>query len=294
MPELPCPICNKGKIAKLYLKTRELITGEEFLILECDFCTVKKTFPVPENLSSYYEKFAEQNMRRQINRVLAVFRNMLLNMEIDRIVKSAHVKEFLDIGCGIGDLANLLHKKGYRIFCADSAIKKPVYIRNTGVPYYSVNYENYEIKNFTGLKNGVAIVRHVLEHIKEPDIFLDKLLSYGAKTFYIVVPNIDSLRAKLLGHYNYYLDPPRHIWHFNKMSLKILFEKHNLKILSSGFDTIPSIVPDLYRFLYLNKLPERICEFFNPKGIISTLSLPLGWLLPGNVIWFLVKWRGHG
>ena len=289
MTSLPCPICSKGQLSKKYLEAHDLVTGEIFTLLECDFCSVKQTFPIPDDLSRHYNTDLCNLMRKKPNRIHSLFKNILMQIELSRITKNVRVKEFLDIGCGAGDFAKILYEKGYKISCVDSAIEKPYYIKGIDVNYHIIDYNNYEIENFKGMDNGTIILRHVLEHIKTPNLFIKKILAYGGDIFYIVVPNISSLKNKILRSYNCYLDPPRHIWHFNKTSLEVFFERFNLKIINFGYYTIPTFIPSLYRFLRIKRVPERIYKYFEPQGPIATLSLPLDWLLPNDVIWFILR-----
>jgi hypothetical protein len=83
-------------------------------------------------------------------------------------------------------------------------------------------------------------------------------------------------------------DPPRHLWHFNHRSLRALCEGLNMTIISHGYDTIPNIIPSLYRFLRLRGVCSRVYNICSPKGVLSSISTPLNPLLPFNVTWVLV------
>jgi len=290
--ELPmtCTICGIGRLDKTFIETRDIITGELFSLIECDHCKVKKTHPIPDDMSRYYETDLGEAMRKDPGKLYAALKRRLLNIELSRITKVVKDAEFLDIGCGTGDFSRLIHEKGLKVSAVDSAFKRPAYIsENNSIPYYCIDYNDYGIKGFAGMRNGVAILRHVLEHIKEPGSFIERMLGYGANTFYVAVPNISSLKSKLLGQYCWHLDPPRHVWHFDHNSLDLFFRRLGFKVAARGFDTIPIIVPSLYRYMRMKGVSQRVCNIFEPKGIVSTLSLPFDWILPNDIIWVIAQ-----
>jgi len=285
---LQCTLCGKGSLSKKVFETYDMETKELFSFFECSFCKVKRIYPIPSDMSLYYMKDTGISMRKKTNRVHRFFKKVLLNKEFTRITKALDVEEFLDVGCGTGDFSELIHSKGYKIIAVDSALERPVFIENTDIPYHRIDYDTYTINDFKA-RRTVVILRHVLDHIKDPNNFIEKMLDYGALGFYIVVPDTDCMKMRIFRSYNCYIDPPRHIWHFNKGSLKIFFDRLNLKIVEFGYDTIPTIVPSIYRFLRIKGMPKIIYKYFEPKGTIATLSLPIDFLLPNDVLWFIVK-----
>jgi hypothetical protein len=115
------------------------------------------------------------------------------------------------------------------------------------------------------------------------------MIDHGANSFYIVLPDISSSASKLFGACNFFLDPPRHLWHFDMKSVETFCRQLGLTVVDSGFDTIPLVIPSLYRHLRIRKTPQWLYRPFAPKGAIAAVSLPLDWLLPRNVLWVLVR-----
>jgi SAM-dependent methyltransferase len=289
MQNMLCPICGRGELSLRFLEAKDCISKEKFVLLQCTFCQVKRTYPVPRSLVPYYETEIGLWMRGRANKVYQFFRNIVLLKEIQRITRRIAAKEFLDVGCGSGVFSKILHEKGYRVQAVDSALEKPFSIRNLDIPYYIIDYNDYSIKDFSTAGGEVVILRHVLEHLREPAVFMKKMLLSKGRIFYIVLPNASSLKNKIFRSYNFFLDPPRHLWHFDEKSLRIFFEKLNLRILDFGYDTIPTVIPSLYRFLRIKGISPKIYNYFQPTGIIATLFLPIDWLLPNDMIWFIVK-----
>lgn len=288
MDNLPCPICAKGRFDKEVLETRDIVTGDKFKIIECSSCRVKHTYPVPVDISRYYETDIGSAFMRRDPKVYAFFKNVLLGREMRRLSRLMGPEvEFLDVGCGTGNFSRVIHHGGYKVSAVDSSPERPADLPE-GVAYYMMDYENYNIQNII-TRERTVILRHVLEHIKDPVKFLNKLIGYGAGSFYILLPNAESLKGRLLGRYNWQLDPPRHIWHFSRASLAAMSERLGLEMSSFGYETIPTFVASLYRYLRLNGYPEKVYNLVNPKSPASTLSLPLDWLMPGDAMWMILK-----
>lgn len=284
-----CPICRQGRFSRVFLQTCDLVSATPFSLLECDSCGVKKTSPFPEDLTLYYQNEMGGMMRQATSDLHLFLKNFLLRRELARIRRSFSPGEFLDIGCGTGDFARIIRASGARVSAADSCGQKPCLLETADIPYYSIDYNNYSLEGFPGMKDGLVVLRHVLEHIREPEVFVNRMIDYGANSFYIVLPDISSLASKLFGACNFFLDPPRHLWHFDMKSVEIFCRQLGLTVVDSGFDTIPLVIPSLYRHLRIRKSPQWLYRPFAPKGAIAAASLPLDWLLPRNVLWVLVR-----
>lgn len=284
-----CQICQQDSGLIHLLDTQCVDTLESFSIKQCSNCGVKKIDPQPQDLSKYYSSDFGQKMRVGSSKVYGFFKNILLNKEFSRIRRDLTEYHFLDIGCGFGDFTKLISDKGFRVSAVDSCKKSESVFADSSIPYYEIDYENIKIKNYQPVEKTTAILRHVLEHIRNPRNFLEYLMESKVESFYIVVPNMSNSKTKLFGKYYSHWAAPIHLWHFDQITLSTFFKSLNLKVLGMGFDTIPTIVPSLYDYIRINRYPESIYKWFEPKGAIATLSLPLDWLMPSNVLWFLVK-----
>jgi hypothetical protein len=280
-------VCGQGHFRERF-QIQDVATRERFKLSECRFCGVGHIAPVPRDLSRYYRTDVGQAMKTRPSGVYQNLKNVLLETETRRIQKRFQRGQIVDIGCGIGDFSRLLHKKGYELFCADSAEEKPLLVRDSNIPYHRIDYGSYEITGLHPSNGRLAVLRHVLEHIVDPFSFLRKISAdYGVDFLYVAVPNSSSLKARMLGIYNCHLEPPFHIWHFSKKSLFLLLEKTGFRVQDHGYDTIPSIVPSIYRYLRLKGISDKITRLLHPKGALATLSLPLDFLIPHDVLWVM-------
>ena len=92
---------------------------------------------------------------------------------------------------------------------------------------------------------------HVLEHLpnlQEQIMEIAQLLESGG-TLFVAVPNFKSFDSKYYGTYWAAFDVPRHLWHFSKHSIKRLFEKENMEVVS--------IKPMLFDAFYVSLLSEK-------------------------------------
>jgi len=261
-------------------------TRERFSIVECPACHVLRTLPVPDDLAPFYATDLAGTMYTAGRAVHARLRRLLLSREARRLAGGDDPDPVLDVGCGDGSFALLLHRHGHRVIAVD-AVPESVAIGGA-IPYRAIDFERGDI---AGLAPGryTVVLRHVLEHVKHPRVFLSRLIAQGARRFYVVLPNSASLERRLLGTYWYLWDPPRHLWHFHAPSLRALCDTLGLRVVAQGYDTIPNLVPSVYRFLRLHGWRPGTYELFNPRGTLAGISAPLNLLLPRNVLWLLAE-----
>jgi SAM-dependent methyltransferase len=212
--------------------------------------------------------------------VFSALRRMQLARELRRVTASGDPGTVVDVGCGTGDFATVVTTHGVRVVAADAG-PRPAGLAD-GVVYARFDFDTYQLD---GIAPDTVILRHVLEHVRDPVACLRGLQRQGARRFYIVVPNAGSREARLLGARWYLWDPPRHLWHFDQHSLAGTCARAGLAIDARGTDTAPILLPSLYRSLRLAGWPASIYERFGPTSLLTALSAPVNWLLPGNVLW---------
>ncbi|HMK06388.1 MAG TPA: hypothetical protein VK476_02595, partial [Flavobacterium sp.] len=68
-------------------------------------------------------------------------------------------------------------------------------------------------------------------------------------TVLIAVPNFNSYDAKHYGKFWAAYDAPRHLWHFSKTAIKLLFEKQDMKL--------EKVLPMKFDAFYVSLLSEK-------------------------------------
>ena len=267
------------------------MTGEPYTLLECTECRVLRTWPVPANLEPHYASALGRLMQSTGSRLHAALKGWWIEQELRRITNLSGDATMLDIGCGAGEVAAILQRQGRIVIAADAQDTPPPALAGRDhVSYHPFSFNTYELKGFEPPGGPlVTIVRHVLEHLKDPVAFLRRMMIYGASALYLVVPNAGCLERYLFGRSWYMWDPPRHLWHFQDQSLRRLLQTAGLQVVETGYDTIPNVMPSLYRWGRLHGIPERRLTWANPKSTLSTLCAPLNLLLPHNVLWCIAR-----
>ncbi|HEX9757134.1 MAG TPA: class I SAM-dependent methyltransferase [Nitrospiria bacterium] len=288
-----CPVCHSSEGMKTVWNIEDMITQRPFSIVECPHCTMMRTLPVPDHLGAFYDSDMGRMMVTAPSKTHAFLKGLLLGLELRRIISRVSPATFVDVGCGPGDFACFIHRKGHSVMTADAGEEPPSAVQASGsIPYYPIDFDRCEIRGLERFPSSTVILRHVLEHVRNPKMFLEKLIQYGASHFYIVVPNTACLERRILGRYWGFWDPPRHLWHYNHRALRFLLESLDLTIMAQGFDTIPNIIPSFYRYLRVKGVSPLVYNLFKPKGFLSSVSTPLNLFLPKNVAWILVSVKG--
>ena len=116
---------------------------------------------------------------------------------------------------------------------------------------------------------------HVLEHIKDPEKFIQRISTLLNKNgvFIFEVPNRNSLGFRWTKRKWYHLDTPRHLFHYNLRSMKRLMEGHGLQIIQYSGNAIE----------YWQDLSVSIYKSFSTKKplcniMAGVLSLPVSLL----------------
>ena len=269
-------------------------TAESFEIASCVRCGLACTLPVPQDLERYYHTDLGSSVRQPGAATFRFAQSFMLGAEARRIRRAANGATVIDVGAGSGAFAWELQRRGHTVITADGRPERPPLTRAlASVPHRVVDFETGKIRGLEAPGPRVAVLRHVLEHLRSPAAFLAQLAADGAGIFYVVVPNVGSLERRLLGRSWYLWDPPRHLWHFDRATLTELLHRAGLEVFDSGHDTVPNLVPSLYRWLRLRRGNAALLRWLHPKASLSTLAAPLNWLVPGNVVWALASVRGH-
>ena len=231
------------------------VSGEEFqLKYHIDF-KLMQTLPQPseDNLFSYYKSedyISHTDYKRNLfEKAYHFVRNIALKKKL-KLINSfkTDAKELLDIGCGTGDFLSIAKNVNWNITGIEpneQARKIANSKTNNSV------YNNMQLHHLKENSFDVITLWHVLEHLPNLEMHvyrLERLLKPNGKIV-VAVPNYKSYDAAYYKSFWAAYDVPRHLWHFTKESIKILFSRYDMKV--------EKILPMKFDAFYVSLLSEK-------------------------------------
>jgi 2-polyprenyl-3-methyl-5-hydroxy-6-metoxy-1,4-benzoquinol methylase len=256
-----CIICDGDNFIHLFQCKDYLLTQEMFSVFQCKSCGFRFTNPRPENkkLPDYYKSenyiSHSENPKNLIDKIYNIVRNYTLKQKYKLVNKYHSQSELispalniLDIGCGTAEFLKLFKQNKWQVYGIEpNESARDIAQTRNGIVTFNENY----INEFSDNQFNVITLWHVLEHV--PDIkslITDIKRIINKKGILIIaIPNSDSLDARIYKQYWAAYDVPRHLYHFNKTSIKTLFDKYNFEIIE--------IIPMKFDAYYISLLSEK-------------------------------------
>ncbi len=233
------PINKTNTLNKFLNCTDFTVSRETFTLLVDKESDILITSPQPslEKLPSYYESLEyishTDSKKSVFDKIYQIVKKYTISKKI-KLVKSLlkdvslnNAKpKILDIGCGTGDFLVACDKKGMEVF----GVEPNVNAKN--ITKQKIIKQGFTIPNSifdldTNTKYDVITMWHVLEHVPNLEKYILKLKSLLQPNgiLIIAVPNYKSYDAKYYKEFWAAYDVPRHLWHFSKKSISLLFSK---------------------------------------------------------------------
>ena len=234
-----CPVCEKTDFVTKYTCTDLVATSELFNMLECKGCSFLFTNPRPDSneISKYYksDNYISHSSESAglIFSIYKIVRDYGIKQKL-RLIKSFNSSgNLLDIGCGLGYFLNGATNDGSfnttGVDTSDDAVK---YVKE----HFGISVQNDSALNeFNASSFDVITMWHVLEHVHDLSGRVKQLsrLIKPDGTLFIAVPNSGSWDAGFFKEKWDAYDVPRHLYHFNQKSFKLLMEKNGFKIIET-------------------------------------------------------------
>lgn len=247
-----CPLCGHPEF-ELHLEGKDhLVSKQTFKVVQCSKCHFLFTNPRPkdENLSDYYRS-EEYLSHHSSNKGLIPFlyrtaRRFALGYKFQVISKYVPQGILLDYGCGTGHFLNFFIRQGWEGYGIepDNDARQVALEENPGIVYSSL--EEHPRQSYS-----VITLWHVLEHLPDLNGVFSKLagLLKPNGIMVLALPNHQSKDSTIYKHHWAGYDLPRHLYHFDKTSLRKLVKKHGLKVRG--------IHPLKFDSYYVSLLSER-------------------------------------
>ena len=251
-----CPICNSSTTQKVIVSQDFSLTQESFSIYHCAQCTLRCTFPVPnqEEIGKYYKFIAyishtdvkEGWMNRLYHRVRV--KTLAQKTKWVQSLFTGHKGHLLDIGAGTGAFVHAMHQKDWKV----SGLEPDAATREKAYENYKITLQSTDtIFDLPENEYEVISMWHVLEHVHTLKPYLHQcfksLKQHGR--LIVAVPNYTSFDAKYYKKYWAAYDLPRHLYHFSPASMSTLLNE-------IGFEIV-SIKPMWYDSFYVSLLSEK-------------------------------------
>lgn len=240
------------------------VSNKNFDLVYHNDLDMLETFPQPkaEELSGYYESddyiSHTDSKETAIDKVYQIVKKHALANKL-KLINSFEFSEknLLDVGCGTGDFLLVCKNNGWKVAGVEPNAKakitaeKKLKATTDSEIYTEINQLNDEAQF------DVITLWHVLEHVPNLEVYisaLKKLLKPNG-VLIVAVPNFKSYDAKYYKQFWAAFDVPRHLWHFSKKSIELLFAKHEMKVVK--------ILPMWFDSFYVSLLSEK---YKNGKG----------------------------
>jgi 2-polyprenyl-3-methyl-5-hydroxy-6-metoxy-1,4-benzoquinol methylase len=164
-----------------------------------------------------------------------------------KLIQNFHPKKgkLLDIGAGTGDFLVIAAKNGWDVVGVEPSAKAKAIAQSKGVAFLE------ELSQMQDHSADVITMWHVLEHVPDVEAQIAELkrILKPDGVLIVAVPNFRSYDALHYGKFWAAYDVPRHLWHFSKTAIKLLFEKHEVKL--------EKILPMKFDSFYVSLLSEK-------------------------------------
>ncbi len=213
-----CPLC-RGESSSY-----EIGIAGESRIIACNKCTNAWTYPPPTSLFYEEEDFHSQFKYKSAEELPEQWKDGILKQV--KVIKHGLMSggNILEIGCGQGLLLEELKKEGFNVVGVEPSVSGSVIASRKGLNVINDNFPSETLKN---KKYDLIILSQVLEHIKDPGMFIDEILvilSKGGKILFVQT-NWKGLIPRYLKSRWHAWVPEQHYWHFTPKGLAYILKK---------------------------------------------------------------------
>lgn len=192
------------------------LTQEVFDLIPIEVEGVLKTYPVPENISPYYnsDKYIShhQDSNSLKERIYKLFQNY--NLKYKKKLLDTYVPKkstVLDYGCGAGEFLKFIEKDYHTLGYEPNSTAKENAVKKNSSTEFIESIDDLSVIN-------AITLWHVLEHIENQEDILNKFhnLLVDNGMLIIALPNHASYDARHYKEFWAAYDVPRHLHHYSR------------------------------------------------------------------------------
>ena len=232
-------------------KNFDLLYNMQYRMLE--------TFPKPEGkeLASYYESedyISHTDSKETLtDKLYQTVKGIALKSKL-KLLNSFQTEEknLLDVGCGTGDFLLTCKNNGWNVVGVEPNKNAQALAISKLSEKNTANIAS-DLLEISSQQFDVITLWHVLEHVPDLNSYIYKLRSLLKPNgvLVIAVPNYKSYDANYYKQFWAAFDVPRHLWHFSKKSIELIFSEFDMevtKILPMKFDSFyVSLLSEKYK-----------------------------------------------
>ena len=217
MRQITCPVCFSSP------KSSPNTMGK----VSCAACGVHWTY-LPETINS--AELYRDEVYSVVDNRQSVFEKIIFS-EAKKVLKQARLispkaTRLLDFGSGKGQFLAVANEQGWNGIGIETEQARADFAREKYE--VEVRCEFYQEGKIGTEPADLVTLNHVLEHLPQPMILLEKLVKSNLSTnglLYIEVPRADSWQAKIAGDQWMHWDIPKHLTHWTEPVLVVQMRK---------------------------------------------------------------------
>ena len=241
------------------------LTNEAFKIQKTWLPGLLQTRPTPakNKIQQYYsaDKYISHNSTGSgvFLFVYRSIRNINFWLKLRLLSKKELFNGILDFGSGDQYFKKQLQRRNFNVFGIDPL--KPDFSKQVLDSVFNKTIDNKKFSCITAW--------HSLEHVHELENVIKRFYQIldDRGTVIVAVPNYRSFDANYYKSFWAAYDAPRHLWHFDKKSIKEIFSSHGFRFIKSK----PLLFDAYYVSLLSEKYKKSKFRIFN-SIVVGTLS----------------------
>lgn len=227
--ERRCASCG-GSLIRKFPFVRDAQADDAYVVLVCADCGLGHTDPIPEDIAAAYGGVYYSEQRHGMTgRIRAWLRARWVERHAGESARS-----IIDAGCGTGEFLGEMERRGWTVGGTELEHRARQLLGTT----LDVRADLEQFVERAPV--DVVSMWHSLEHTADPKAQVDaafRLLRPGGRLV-VAVPNHGGWEVKVFGRHAFQLDVPRHLYHFDRVSLERLLSEAGFRLEVVGYQEL--------------------------------------------------------